>query len=58
MPRNLTADERLWCLEQAIDLIKEVGHGGHNNIQDAAGALQNLYQTLCLLRQATLGNDT
>ena len=58
MPRDLTADERFWCLEQAIAIVKDVGHGGHSNMQDAAGALQNLYQTLCLLRQGTLGNNT
>ena len=29
MSRDLTPEEKLWCLEQTIAVVKEVGHGGH-----------------------------
>jgi hypothetical protein len=52
MSRELTTEEKLWCLEQAIAIVKEVGHGGASNMRDAASALQNLYQALYALRQS------
>jgi hypothetical protein len=51
MSRDLTPEEKLWCLEQTIALVKEVGHGGASNMRDAAAALQSIYQTLYALRQ-------
>ena len=54
MKRELTPDEKLWCLEQSIAVIKEVGHGGDTNMRDAAGALQSIYQSLCALRRDAL----
>jgi hypothetical protein len=56
MNRELTPDEKLWCLEQAIAVIKEVGHGSAAYMRDAAGALQGMYQSICALRRDTLGN--
>ena len=56
MSRELTPDEKLWCLEQAIAVIKEVGHGSAANMRDAAGALQGMYQSICALRRDTLGD--
>ena len=52
MSRELTAEEKLWCLEQAIAIVKEAGHGGASNVRDAAGALQSLYQALYTVRQS------
>lgn len=52
MPRELTTDEKMWCLEQAIGIMKEAGHGGEASLRDAAGALQSLYQALCTIRQS------
>ena len=50
MARDLTAEEKRWCLEQAIAMVKEVGKGGGpNHMREAAGALQGFYQTLCAL---------
>lgn len=54
MSRDLTPEEKFWCLEQAISVIKEVGHGGDTNMRDAAGATQAMYQALCALRRETL----
>ena len=52
MPYDLTTEEKTWCLEQAIAMVKEVGQGGGpNHMREAAGALQSLYQTLCALRR-------
>jgi hypothetical protein len=56
LPRELSMEEKRWCLEQAIEMVKAVGHGGQSNMRDAAGVLQNLYQTLCLLHQ-TVAED-
>jgi hypothetical protein len=51
MTRALTTEEKSWCLEQAIAMVKEFGRGaGPNNMREAAGTLQSLYQTLCALR--------
>lgn len=52
MGHELTTEEKLWCLEQAIAMVKEVGHGGASNLRDAAGALQSLYQALYAVRQS------
>lgn len=52
MSRELSAEEKLWCLEQAIAVVKETGHGGASNMRDAAGALQSLYQALYAVRQS------
>jgi hypothetical protein len=52
MSRELTAEEKLWCLEQAIAILKEAGHGGASSMRDAAGALQSLYQALYTVRQS------
>ena len=52
MSQKLTAEEKLWCLEQAIAVVKEVGHGGASNVRDAAGALQSLYQAIYTVRQS------
>lgn len=49
--QDLSAEEKQWCLEQAVAILKEVGHGGESDFKDAAAVLQNLYQTLYLLRQ-------
>ena len=54
MSRELTPEEKFWCLEQAISVIKEVGHGGDTNMRDAAPATQAMYQALCALRRDTL----
>lgn len=56
MPRDLTPEDKRWCLEQAIAVVKEVGHGGAANMRDAADALQSLYQTLCALYQTIQGD--
>jgi hypothetical protein len=32
MSRELTEEEKLWCLEQAIAIVKEAGHGGASNV--------------------------
>jgi hypothetical protein len=50
MSRELTPEEKLWCLEQTIAIVKDVGHGGESNMRDAAAALQSIYQTLYALR--------
>jgi len=52
MHRELTTEEKFWCLEQAIAIVKEVGHGGASNMRDAPSALQSLYQALCAVRQS------
>jgi hypothetical protein len=52
MSRELTTEEKLWCLEQAIAIVKEAGHGGASSMRDAAGALQSLYQALFTVRQS------
>jgi hypothetical protein len=52
MNRELTTEERFWCLEQAIAIVKEVGHGGASSMREAASTLQSLYQALCALRQS------
>lgn len=52
MPHELTSEEKMWCLEQAITIMKEAGHGGEASLRDAAGALQSLYQALCTIRQS------
>jgi hypothetical protein len=52
MSRELSTEEKLWCLEQAIAIVKEAGHGGASNMRDAAGALQGLYQALYAVRQS------
>ncbi len=57
MSRELTQEEKLWCLEQAIAILKEVGHGGEANMRDAAGTLQSLYQTLSALRRDIMAED-
>jgi hypothetical protein len=51
MSRELSTEEKLWCLEQAIAMVKEAGHGGASNMRDAASVLQSLYQALCMMRQ-------
>jgi hypothetical protein len=52
MARDLTTEEKTWCLEQAIAVVKAVGQGGGpNHMREAAGALNSLYQTLCALRR-------
>ena len=50
MSRQLTPKEKLWCLEQTIDIVKNAGRGGAN-MQEAAGVLQSIYQALCALRR-------
>jgi hypothetical protein len=52
MPHELTSEEKMWCLEQAIIIMKEAGHGGEASLRDVAGALQSLYQALCTIRQS------
>jgi hypothetical protein len=52
MRSELTTEEKLWCLEQAIAIAKEAGHGGASNMRDAAGALQSLYQAIYTVRQS------
>jgi hypothetical protein len=52
MPHELTSEEKMWCLEHAISIMKEAGHGGEASLRDAAGALQSLYQALCTIRQS------
>jgi hypothetical protein len=54
LTRNLTPDEKAWCMEQAIAVVKEVGHGGGDNMRHAAGVLQSIYQTLYALRRDSL----
>jgi hypothetical protein len=51
MRRELTTEEKRWCLEQAIAMVKEVGHGGAASMREAADALQSLYHTLYALYQ-------
>ncbi|ETW96310.1 MAG: hypothetical protein ETSY1_27095 [Candidatus Entotheonella factor] len=51
MSRELTPEEKLWCLEQTIAIVKDAGRGGGTNMRDAAGVLQSIYQTLCALRR-------
>jgi hypothetical protein len=51
MSHELSTEEKLWCLEQAIAIVKEAGHGGASNMRDAGGALQSLYQALYTVRQ-------
>ena len=36
MRRELTTEEKRWCLEQAIAMVKEVGHGGAASMREAA----------------------
>ena len=57
MNRALTLEEKMWCLEQTIAIVKEVGHGGESNLRDAAAALQSVYQTLYALH-LTIKEDT
>ena len=52
MAYELTSEEKMWCMEQAISIMKEAGHGGEASLRDAAGALQSLYQALCTIRQS------
>lgn len=52
MQGELTTDEKMWCLEQAISIMKDAGHGGEASLRDAASALQSLYQALCTIRQS------
>jgi hypothetical protein len=52
MSQELSAEEKLWCLEQAIAIVKEVGHGGAANMRDAAGTLQSVYQAIYTVRQS------
>ena len=54
LPRELNLEEKTWCLEQAIAIVKEAGHGGQSSLRDAAIVLQNVYQTLYLLRQTIM----
>lgn len=54
MSRELTPEEKLWCLEQTIAIIKDAGHGGGTNMREAAGIMQSIYQTLCALRRDTV----
>jgi hypothetical protein len=56
MHRDLTTEEKRWCLEQAIAIVKEVGHGGAASMRDAPDALQSLYHTLYALYQ-TIQSD-
>ena len=56
MRRDLTTEEKRWCLEQAIAMVEEVGHGGAASMRDAADTLQSLYHTLCALYQ-TIQDD-
>ena len=56
MPHDLTTEEKRWCLEQAITIVKEVGHGQGSSLRDAADALQSLYHTLCALSQEIRDN--
>lgn len=51
MSRELTPEEKLWCLEQTIAIIKHAGRGGGTNMREAAGVLQSIYQMLCALRR-------
>ncbi len=51
MRGELTAEEKTWCLEQAITIVKEACHGGASNMRDVANVLQSVYQILCALRQ-------
>jgi hypothetical protein len=51
MPSELTTEEKLWCLEQAIALAKEAGHGGASNMRDTASILQEIYRVLYTVRQ-------
>ena len=51
MSRELTSEEKLWCLEQTIGIVKDAGRGGDANLREAAGVLQSIYQTLCALRR-------
>jgi hypothetical protein len=51
MSRDLTSDEKMWCVEQSIALVKEIGRGGDAFVRDAPGALQSIYQTLLALRR-------
>lgn len=53
MPRALTTEEKRWCLEQAIAIVKEVGHGGAASLRDTGDALQGLYHILCALYQSS-----
>jgi hypothetical protein len=50
--RELHTEEKLWCLEQAMAIVKEAGPSGASNMRDTASALQSLYQALSLLRQS------
>lgn len=52
MEPELSTDEKMWCLEQAITIMKEAGHGGASSSRDAAGALQSLYQALYTIRRS------
>ncbi len=54
MSRELTPEEKLWCLEQTIAIVKDAGRGGGTNMREAAGVLQSIYQTLCALRRDTI----
>ena len=56
MRRDLTTEEKRWYLEQAIAIVKEVGHGGAASMRDAADALQTLYHTICALYQTIQGD--
>jgi hypothetical protein len=52
MARELTTEEKTWCLEQAIAIVKDVGRGGGpDHMREVAGALHGIYQTLCALRR-------
>ncbi len=51
MSHELTPEEKLWCLEQTIAIIRDAAHGGGANMREAAGTLQSIYQTLCALRR-------
>jgi hypothetical protein len=52
MQSALTMEEKLWCLEQAVAIVKETGHGGASNMRDTASILQELYRALCTVRQS------
>jgi hypothetical protein len=54
MSRELSTEEKLWCLEQAIAIVKEAGHGGASNMRDAASVLQSVYQALYVMRQSIM----
>jgi len=56
MRRDLNAEEKRWCLEQAIAIVKGVGHGGAASMRDATDALQSLSYTLYAL-YPTIQND-